>query len=143
MTFARPRRNIRNDQRYAFTALARGGWDGRWDDRSQGYRNAPGFGDGGGGRSRGRRKGRQADSRFDPRYDYHYDDAGGGVPLPSFAPLPDYAGGGDDMSSVGGDGGSVSGSVYTTGSQQWSRGGYYSHDMRSQADSASVASSRY
>ncbi|KAL7539315.1 hypothetical protein ACHAXR_009176 [Thalassiosira sp. AJA248-18] len=146
MTFARPRRNIQSDQRYAFTALARGGWDGRWEDRSHGLRSAPGFGDGGGGR-RGRRKGRQTDSRFDPRYDYHYDDAdGAGVPLPSFAPLPDYAGagGGDDMSSVGGDGGSVSGSVYTTGTQ-WSNrhGGYYSNDMRSQADSASVASSRY
>mmetsp|Transcript_34116 Transcript_34116/g.71826 ORF Transcript_34116/g.71826 Transcript_34116/m.71826 type:complete len:1046 (-) Transcript_34116:479-3616(-) len=143
MTFARPRRNIQSDQRYAFTALARGGWDGRWEDRSNGYRNAPGFGGGGGGR-RGRRKGRQTDSRFDPRYDYHYDDDGGGVPLPSFAPLPDYAGAHDDMSSVGGDGGSVSGSVYTTGSR-WSNrnGGYYSHDMMSQADSASVASSRY
>lgn len=146
MTFARPRRNIQSDSRYAFTALARGGWDGRWEDRSHGLRSAPGFGGGdggGGGGRRGRRKGRQTDSRFDPRYDCHYDDGGGtGVPLPSFAPLPDY--GGDDMSSVGGDGGSVSGSVYTTGSQsQWSRGGYYSHDMRSQADSASVASSRY
>mmetsp|Transcript_11431 Transcript_11431/g.21131 ORF Transcript_11431/g.21131 Transcript_11431/m.21131 type:complete len:1051 (-) Transcript_11431:482-3634(-) len=143
MTFARPRRNIASDQRYAFTALARGGWDGRWEDRNNGYRNAPGSG-GGGGARRGRRKGRQTDSRFDPRYDYHYDDAGGGVPLPSFAPLPEYAGAGDDMSSVGGDGGSVSGSVYTTGSQ-WSNrhGGYYGNDMRSQADSASVASSRY
>lgn len=143
MTFARPRRNIQSDSRYNFTALARGGWDGRWEDRGHGQRSAPGFGggDGGGGR-RGRRKGRQADSRFDPRYD-HYDDGGGGIPLPSFAPLPDYADG-DDTSSYGGDGGSVSGSVYTTGSQSgWSRGGYYSHDMRSQADSSSVASSRY
>mmetsp|Transcript_6834 Transcript_6834/g.14827 ORF Transcript_6834/g.14827 Transcript_6834/m.14827 type:complete len:1057 (-) Transcript_6834:479-3649(-) len=147
MTFARPRRNIASDQRYAFTALARGGWDGRWEDRNHGIRNAPGFGGGGGGGGRrGRRKGRQTDSRFDSRYDdCQYEDAGGnGVPLPSFAPLPDYAGAGDDMSTVGGDGGSVSGSVYTTGSQ-WSNrhGGYYSHDMRSQADSASVASSRY
>merc|ERR1712032_255265 len=42
MTFARPRRNIQNDSRYAFTALSKGGWDGRWDDRQ--YRNAPSFG---------------------------------------------------------------------------------------------------
>jgi regulator of nonsense transcripts 1 len=132
ITFARPRRNIANDSRYAFTALARGGWDGRWEDRNNGgYRSAPGFGGGNGGR-RGRRKGRQTDSRFDPRYDYQFDDSGGngGVPLPSFSPLPDYAGAGDD------DGGSVSGSVYTTGS-------YYSHGMRSQAGTASVTSSRY
>ena len=136
MTFARPRRNIQNDSRYAFTALARGGWDGRWDERNQGYRNAPGFGGGGDGR-RGRRKGRQTDSRFDPRYDYQYEEAGGGVPLPSFAPLPDYARG-DDMSSV--DGSSVNGSVYS----QWSNRGYgYSRDTRSQADSASYTSSRY
>lgn len=135
MTFARPRRNISSDQRYAFTALARGGWDGRWEDRGHRYRNAPGFENGGGGRH-GRRKGRQTDSRFDPCYEYtSYNDAGGnGVPLPSFAPLPDYA---------HGDEGSVGGSVYTNGSQ-WSRGGgYYSNDMRSQADSASVTSSRY
>lgn len=140
MTFARPRRNIKSDQRYAFTALARGGWDGRWEDRFHGgYRSAPGLGNGAGGR-RGRRKGRQSDSRFDPRYDYAYDEASAGVPLPSFAPLPDYAHG--DDSTVGGDGGSVSGSVYTTGSR-WSRGGYYCQDMQSQADSASVASSRF
>ncbi|KAL7443031.1 hypothetical protein ACHAXM_008765, partial [Skeletonema potamos] len=149
MTFARPRRNLQSDSRYAFTALARGGWDGRWEDRNHGYRNAPGFGGdgGGGGGNRGRRKGRQADSRFDPRYNnsHNYDDASTGVPLPNFAPLPDYARGGDDM-SVGG-GGSVSGSVYTTGSSsQWSHnrhGGYYGNDMRSQADASSVASSRY
>merc|ERR1712176_1660894 len=65
MTFVRPRRNLAGDSRYAFTALARGGWDGRWDDRQ--YRNAPSFGSEGGGR-RGRRN-RQTDSRFDPRYD--------------------------------------------------------------------------
>ena len=140
MTFARPRRNMKSDQRYAFTALARGGWDGRWEDRSHGYRSAPGFGSETGG-SRGRRKGRQADSRFDPCYDYHYDDAGGsgGVPLPSFAPLPDYAHG-EDMA---GDGGSVGGSVYTSGSHYSRGGGYYSNDVRSQADTNSVTSSRY
>ena len=141
MTFARPRRNIASDQRYAFTALARGGWDGRWEDRNHGYRNAPGFGGGGGGGGgrRGRRKGAQTDSRFDPRYDYQYDESGGGggVPLPSFAPLPDY---GDDYSSVGGDGGSVAGSVYTTNSQWSDRHGY---SVRSQADTASIASSRF
>ena len=138
MTFARPRRNIQSDSRYAFTALARGGWDGRWEDR--GFRSAPGFGGGGNGR-RGGRKGRQTDSRFDPRYDYQYEDEG--VPLPSFAPLPEYMAGreGDDMSST--DGGSVSGSVYTTGSRWSNRHGYDNRDMMSQADSASVASSRY
>lgn len=143
MTIARPRRNVSNDNRYAFTALARGVWDGRWE--SQGRRTAPGFGGGGdedgggGGRRRNRRKGRQADSRFDPRYDHQHDE-GGGVPLPSFAPLPEYAHG-DDMSH---DGSSVSGSVYSSQSR-WSRGGGYypSNDVRSQADSASYTSSRY
>ena len=142
MTFARPRRNIANDSRYAFTALARGAWDGHWEDRNRGFAGRDGSGFGGGGdkrRGRNRRRG-QTDSRFDPRYDnasYYGDDQSmsTGVPMPNFAPLPDY--GGDDMSSVGGtDAGSVSGSIYTTGSQaQWSRhGGYYS-DVRSQADS--------
>ena len=141
MTFARPRRNIANDSRYAFTALARGAWDGHWEDRNRGFAGggAPGFGGGDKRRGRNRRRG-QTDSRFDPRYDnasYYGDDQSmsTGDPMPNFAPLPDY--GGDDMSSVGGtDAGSVSGSIYTTGSQaQWSRhGGYYS-DVRSQADS--------
>jgi regulator of nonsense transcripts 1 len=142
MTFARPRRNMKSDQRYAFTALARGGWDGRWEERGQGYRSAPGFGAEGGG-GRGRRKGQQADSRFDPAYDNYYNGGGGGgggVPLPSFAPLPDYAHG-DDMSQT--DGGSVGGSVYTNGSFYSRGGGYHGNDMRSQADTNSVASSRY
>ena len=142
MTFARPRRNMKSDQRYAFTALARGGWDGRWEERGQGYRSAPGFGAEGGG-GRGRHKGQQADSRFDPAYDNYYNGGGGGgggIPLPSFAPLPDYAHG-DDMSQT--DGGSVGGSVYTNGSFYSRGGGYHSSDMRSQADTNSVASSRY
>lgn len=142
MTFARPRRNMKSDQRYAFTALARGGWDGRWEERGQGYRSAPGFGAEGRG-GRGRHKGQQADSRFDPAYDNYYNGGGGGgggVPLPSFAPLPDYAHG-DDMSQT--DGGSVGGSVYTNGSFYSRGGGYHSSDMRSQADTNSVASSRY
>jgi regulator of nonsense transcripts 1 len=142
MTFARPRRNMKSDQRYAFTALARGGWDGRWEERGQGYRSAPGFGAEGGG-GRGRHKGQQADSRFDPAYDNYYNGGGGGgggVPLPCFAPLPDYAHG-DDMSQT--DGGSVGGSVYTNGSFYSRGGGYHSSDMRSQADTNSVASSRY
>mmetsp|Transcript_10452 Transcript_10452/g.22457 ORF Transcript_10452/g.22457 Transcript_10452/m.22457 type:complete len:1073 (+) Transcript_10452:83-3301(+) len=143
MTFARPRRNLAGDSRYAFTALARGRWDGRWEGRNHGFRG-PHHGEGfkrGDDRRRGRRRGGQSDSRFDPRYDhvqYHDDalDGGAGVPLPSFAPLPSYAGSyADDMSSVGGtDAGSVTGSVYTTQSQ-W---GY-----RSQAGDSSVASSRY
>jgi regulator of nonsense transcripts 1 len=110
MTFARPKRNVASDSRYAFTALARGGWDGRWDDRRDGQpHNAPGFRNGRGGR---RGKQEQSDSRFDPRYDNGYDgyDGGGnsngvansGLPIPSFAPLPHYAGA-DDLSSVGGD----------------------------------------
>lgn len=114
MTFARPRRNVASDSRYAFTALARGGWDGRWDDRRDMPHNAPGFRN---GNRRGRRgKHEQADSRFDPRYGNGY---GGyednsnvttttttasnrGLPIPSFAPLPHYAGA-DDLSSVGGE----------------------------------------
>jgi regulator of nonsense transcripts 1 len=105
MTFSRPRRNLASDSRYAFTALARGGWDGRWDDRrSQNEHAAPGFRNTG---RRGRGKEQQSDSRFDARYsDIGFDPVpttgGNGLPIPSFAPLPSYAGG-DDASSVGGD----------------------------------------
>merc|ERR1712032_928288 len=105
MTFARPRRNPAGDSRYAFTALARGGWDGRWDDRRH-SRNAPSFRSGG---RRGYGKNSQNDSRFDSRYgSYEYDgdshamNGSNGLPIPNFAPLPSYAGG-DDSSSVGGE----------------------------------------
>jgi regulator of nonsense transcripts 1 len=48
MTFARPRRNLTSDSRYAFTALARGAWDGRWDDQHDRHpQAAPGFRQGG------------------------------------------------------------------------------------------------
>jgi regulator of nonsense transcripts 1 len=99
MTFARPRRNPAGDSRYAFTALARGAWDGRWEDRVDRHaRSVPGF------RSNGGRKNeRQADSRFDTRYENGYsNDRPNGLPIPNFAPLPSYAGA-DDLSSVGGD----------------------------------------
>ncbi|KAG7368911.1 phospholipid-translocating P-type ATPase, flippase [Nitzschia inconspicua] len=104
MTFVRPRRNPAGDSRYAFTALARGGWDGRWDD-GRGTQTAPSFRSGG-----HRRHGKegQNDSRFDARYggfDYNSGSnkiGSNGLPIPSFAPLPSYAGG-DDASSVGGD----------------------------------------
>jgi regulator of nonsense transcripts 1 len=105
MTFARPRRNLAGDSRYAFTALARGAWDGRWDDRrAQNEQAAPGFRNVG---RRGRGKEQQSDSRFDARYNdagFDPDSTAGanGLPIPSFAPLPTYAGG-DDSSSVGGD----------------------------------------
>lgn len=99
MTFARPRRNPASDSRYAFTALARGAWDGRWEDRGDRHaRSAPGFRPNG-----GRKNERQADSRFDTRYENGYsNDRSNGLPIPSFAPLPSYAGA-DDLSSVGGD----------------------------------------
>jgi AAA domain len=120
MTFARPKRNPANDSRYAFTALARGGWDGRWDDRRRhgGDNNsAPPFR----ASTRGRKNDRQSDSRFDARYENTrnggygraYTGEGnnsatatmnGGIPVPSFAPLPNYAGA-DDLSSVGGESG--------------------------------------
>eukprot|EP00593_Proboscia_inermis_P016148 CAMPEP_0171319270 /NCGR_PEP_ID=MMETSP0816-20121228/95236_1 /TAXON_ID=420281 /ORGANISM="Proboscia inermis, Strain CCAP1064/1" /LENGTH=745 /DNA_ID=CAMNT_0011814771 /DNA_START=24 /DNA_END=2261 /DNA_ORIENTATION=+ len=172
MTFARPRRNPAGDSRYAFTALARGGWDGRWEDRQRsGLRG----GDGnqhaapyrsGGRRGRGRRD-EQADSRYDPRYSSGpppppmYD----GPPIPNFAPLPSYAG--DDLSTVGGDGASVCDTSSVYGGSQMNHGhvggrtgrsdgstfenmyiggpigggGYFSHDLRSQADARSVADS--
>jgi regulator of nonsense transcripts 1 len=160
MTFARPRRNPASDSRYAFTALARGGWDGRWEDRGRGDRpqNAPGFRSG----ARGRGKEKQADSRFDPRYENSGfegpdgNDGGGpgGLPIPSFAPLPSYAGG-DDQSSVGGDSAYDSqygGSRATVLSQRKEDrrgpslgyfvggpgGSYYSNDVRSQADNGST-----
>ena len=112
------------------------------EDQGQGYCIEPGLGvEGGEGRGCNN-KGRQADSLFDLEYD-HYDagDGGSGVPLPNFAPLvPDYSHG-DDMSQT--DGGSVGGRVYTNGSFYSRGGGYHSNDMRSQADTNSVASSRY
>lgn len=123
MTFARPRRNPASDSRYAFTALARGGWDGRWEDRRNrgDQAAAPGFRSGG---RRGRRKDEQNDSRFDARYnEASYDQdippqkGENGLPIPNFAPLPSYAGG-DDASSVGGDsayGGSQFGGSRTGG----------------------------
>lgn len=105
MTFARPKRSLASDSRYAFTALARGGWDGRWEDRRNDRpHNAPGFRSSGHGRG----KDRQSDSRFDPRYetgglpnDREGSGPAGGLPIPTFAPLPNY--GADDLSSVGGD----------------------------------------
>jgi regulator of nonsense transcripts 1 len=116
MTFSRPRRNPAGDSRYAFTALARGGWDGRWEDRRHDphMQAAPAFRSRRGGGSR--RKEEQTDSRFDPRYSsaYEYEPDpvgdGSGLPIPQFAPLPSYAGG-DDLSSVGGES-SYSGSQF-------------------------------
>lgn len=162
MTFARPRRNPAGDSRYAFTALARGGWDGRWEERHSYGRsnnhngtmnphNNPHHG-GHGRRGRRYKKEEQTDSRYDPRYGSHHSGAphhaqtmDNGLPIPSFAPLPSYAGG-DDMSSVGGDGASVYGGSQYGGS---TRGGpyndmygdYFNHDVRSQADTCSVAGS--
>ena len=111
MTFARPRRNLGNDSRYAFTALARGGWDGRWEDRRGDGRhtNAPGFRNGG----RRGRKDEQGDSRYDARYNNAANDLdrNGGMPIPSFAPLPDYMTN-DDSSSIGGDSASYVGSQF-------------------------------
>lgn len=111
MTFARPKRNPTTDSRYAFTALARGGWDGRWEDRRhEPTGSSPAFRIS----NRGRKNEFQTDSRFDARYEnakpggygnYVNDPnmaAPGGLPVPSFAPLPSYAGV-DDLSSVGGD----------------------------------------
>jgi len=149
MTFARPRRNLAGDSRYAFTALARGGWDGRWEDRRVGIPNAPMQTASGGRRGRGRKE-QQTDSRYDPRYSNAgpiYSDNGSGVPLPQFAPLPSY--GGDDMSSVG-DGASVYGDASIYGGSQAPNGGRafdfigvgdYFNDLRSQADNRSVADS--
>ena len=165
MTFARPRRNPAGDSRYAFTALARGGWDGHWDDRRHSSSNAH-FRGNGGRRGRGR-KDEQTDSRYDPRYSslsasgYGDTSSGNGLPLPNFAPLPSY-GGGDDMSSVGGDGSVFEDSSQYGGSQITQQnqrnynnigrgsgvyadfvggGEYFSNDIRSQADTRSVADS--
>jgi regulator of nonsense transcripts 1 len=127
MTFPRPKRNPATDPRYAFTALARGGWDVvRWDE-SAASRGGHGGGGGGGGGRRGNSNNAlgfgksPADSRFDPRYKSGNNNNNNNnnnneppptrsgnnsdLPIPSFAPLPSYGGGGtnDDLSSVGGD----------------------------------------
>lgn len=143
MTFARPRRDPTGDSRYAFTALARGAWDGRWEDRRERESAAPGF------RRAGRRD-EQTDSRFDPRYNGSVVEGGyandrNGLPIPSFAPLPSFTGGDHDTSSVGGDsayGSQFGGSRASLGTQQLSRdrgpglgyfvggvgGDYYTHE---------------
>merc|ERR1712157_660114 len=79
MTFARPRRNPAGDARYAFTALARGGWDGRWEVNPHHNHSSP-------------RRYRQTDSRYDSRYTSGIPAAAAtaGVPIPNFAPLPNY-----------------------------------------------------
>ena len=128
MTFARPRRNPASDSRYAFTALARGGWDGRWEDRRVRPDQPVALGFRAGSR-RSRRKEEQVDSRFDSRYNnINYDqdanikNGGPGMPIPNFAPLPNYAAA-DDASSVGGDSqydGSQFGSI---GASFWSQRG--------------------
>jgi regulator of nonsense transcripts 1 len=149
MTFARPRRNPASDSRYAFTALARGAWDGRWEQKGVHGRsfNSSKFG----GSRRGRRGG-QEDSRFDPRYKYDAQELNGAsLPIPHFAPLPSYAGG-DDLSSVGDNGSIYGGSQF--GGSQWGgsqarhrgmqRGDNFGSDyfdLRSQADAASVTGS--
>jgi len=140
MTFARPKRNISGDSRYAFTALARGAWDGKWEDKA-GYgraQNSKAFGRSG--------KGRRGDSRFDPRYKKYdvqtlNDNA---LPIPHFAPLPSYAGG-DDMSSVGYNGSVYGGSQYSGysygGSQFGGSRSYFRSGPGSQADAGSVGGS--
>mmetsp|Transcript_11925 Transcript_11925/g.17981 ORF Transcript_11925/g.17981 Transcript_11925/m.17981 type:complete len:1012 (-) Transcript_11925:1834-4869(-) len=144
MTFSRPRRNFGSDSRYAFTALARGGWDGRWDDKrnSRGGASRMAYSSS----RRGRRREQQTDSRYDPRYSgsdlSHAYTHPNGIPLPQFAPLPNY--GDDDLSSVGGHS-SVYGDASVTYSQHDGytnvRGGYYPADLRSQADAGSVTGS--
>lgn len=150
MTFARPRRNPAGDSRYAFTALARGGWDGRWEDRRVAAPIAS-FQTALSGRRGGRgHKEQQTDSRYDPRYrktGVVYADNSSSVPLPQFAPLPNY--GGDDMSTVG-DSGSVFGDSSIYGGSQAPNGGRtfdfigvgeYFTDYRGQSDNRSVADS--
>ena len=145
ITLARPRRNISGDSRYAFTALARGGWDGKWDEKQDRTHDSTAFRSGSG---RGR-KDKQTDSRYDPRYSSSnmplYGDSGGAMPIPNFAPLPSYAGG-DDMSSVGGDVGSVYGGTQPGDApshhpDMYNGGDYYAGDVRSQADTLSVTGS--
>jgi len=129
MTFSRPRRNPAGDSRYAFTALARGGWDGHWEDRRVGGGDAAGFRNGGKRGGRGGRKEQQTDSRYDPRYSNTSGSGGAfnsdnGPPLPNFAPLPNF-GGTDDLSSVGGgDNVSVYGDSSIYGGSQAPKGGY-------------------
>lgn len=140
MTFARPKRNVSGDSRYAFTALARGAWDGRWEDKGGHGRtqNSKAFGRSG--------KGRRGDSRFDPRYKKYDVQAlnDNALPIPHFAPLPSYAGG-DDMSSVGDNGSVYGGSQYSGysygGSQYGGSRSYFRGGPGSQADAGSVGGS--
>eukprot|EP00526_Cylindrotheca_closterium_P002683 CAMPEP_0113620490 /NCGR_PEP_ID=MMETSP0017_2-20120614/10445_1 /TAXON_ID=2856 /ORGANISM="Cylindrotheca closterium" /LENGTH=1013 /DNA_ID=CAMNT_0000530163 /DNA_START=281 /DNA_END=3322 /DNA_ORIENTATION=- /assembly_acc=CAM_ASM_000147 len=132
MTFARPRRNPASDSRYAFTALARGGWDGRWEERRDAKDQQPARGFNMGGGRRGKRKDGQADSRFDSRYNNASDGnnngndgnySGNGLPIPNFAPLPSYGDHqGDDASSVGGDS-AYSGSQFGGSVNRYGMGG--------------------
>lgn len=140
MSFARPKRNVTGDSRYAFTALARGAWDGKWEEKA-------GYGQAQSSKAFGRSgKGRRGDSRFDPRYKKYdvqtlNDNA---LPIPHFAPLPSYAGA-DDMSSVGDNGSVYGGSQYSGysygGSQFGGSRSYFRGGPGSQADAGSVGGS--
>ncbi len=109
----KPRSRRGDDRTYARTALARGGWSGKWDsDGTTRVKSGDGRG-GGKGRAYRDRKGRSND--MDSRYDPRYADATKGLASVAeesasgdlkFAPLPSYAGDGsafaagdDDLAS--------------------------------------------
>ena len=144
MTFPRPKRDPARDPRYAFTALARGGWDVvRWDESAH-YNHHHGRGRNSNNNAAGFGRSSGSDSRFDPRYNgnnnsnnnnnvYGSNTSGGSnLPIPSFAPLPTYnaggGGAGDDLSSVGGD------SAYDSQYGNSRGGSLYSQQQRNHKD---------
>ena len=164
MTFPRPKRDPARDPRYAFTALARGGWDVvRWDEsvhhhqhhhHSRRNHHNHHHHNNNGNHAMGFGRSPMNDSRFDPRYNHNDDNPllhhnnnnnnnnnmynpnttsgnASGLPIPSFAPLPNYTSGSglaDDLSSVGGD--SAYDSQY--GNSRGGGAGYYSSSQQQQ-----------
>ncbi|GMH92250.1 hypothetical protein TL16_g12291 [Triparma laevis f. inornata] len=88
----KPRQSGKDAERYYATALVRGGWKGRWDDR-------------GGGKGRRVKRGNK-DSRHDKRYQQGGLERIDDEESLGFAPLPDFDGGfdygdeGDDDSTI-------------------------------------------
>ena len=92
MIIPKPRQSGKDAERYYATALVRGGWKGRWDDR-------------GGGKGRRVKRGNK-DSRHDKRYQQGGLERIDDEESLGFAPLPDFDGGfdygdeGDDDSTI-------------------------------------------
>jgi regulator of nonsense transcripts 1 len=94
LLISKPRSNKQDNERYLNTALARGGWTGRWDDAgARRSRGGPRMGRGSGYRSSKKVPG--MDSRHDAKYANLNSVAEDEASTANFAPLPGFDGGYD------------------------------------------------